>query len=391
MSASPTPAPRASSGISRSSSSGGTRRPASPSSSSPSAAANRASGAASASTSPSRRTTEAAPAEKGAGAKKEDGFTPSEALKEEQQAPGEGEKKADAPDDKSAKVKLDSWKKGRNDCLEHALQAQGYSLKEIYSKGPDGKTLLQRESERNGIKDHRRIPDGKELNLTRKPGTVAADGLQAGQKLTREAQDAQGSMAVTAQKNLDGTKSAGTETNHVAEVSSGLTVPAGGAAHGTVQNTPQGLVSNVHGENARGDAKTDIQTVANPQGVSTTITDSDKSKNLRGVIDQNGVFAQNPGKVQGDNVDAGISHGPKSKLESAGSWLDQHINPWGPTIDPPKEFDGASQVNHVKRPDGSISVDATNADGSKTEWNRGADGFFQRNLRALSNWLLGGK
>lgn len=344
--------------------------------SAPSAASNRASG-----TTSSRPAGETTPA-------RADGFTPSEEMRSgDSKAP---EKKTETgSDDKSAKVKTDKWQKGRNDCLERALRNQGYSLKDIYAKGKDGKTMLQRVAQQNGLSDPNKIADGKELTIPRKENTVTAEGLKDGQKITREAQDAQGTMAVSAQRNPDGTKSIDTETRTASPVSSGLTVPPGGAAHGDVKKTPQGLESSVHGENAGGDARTDIKTLATPEGTRTTITDSDKNKNLDGVIDQDGVYARNPGKKEGDDVESGVQHGPQSRLESVGSWLDQKINPWGPKVDPPAEFQGADKVDHVKKPDGSINVTASGPDGQKTEWSRGADGWFQRNLRSLNNLLFG--
>lgn len=344
--------------------------------SAPSAASNRASGSVS-----SRPSGESTPARK-------DGYTPSEEMRTgDSKAP---DKKSDTgSDDKSAKVTTDKWQKGRNDCLERALRNQGYSLKDIYARGKDGKTMLQRVAEDNGLKDPNKIADGKELTIPRKENTVTAEGLKPGQKITREAEDAQGKMAVTAQRNADGTKSIDTDTKTASPVSSGLTVPPGGAAHGDVKKTSQGLESSVHGENAGGDARTDIKTVATPEGTHTTITDSDKKKNLDGAIDQDGVYARNPGKKEGDDVESGVQHGPKSRLESIGSWLDQKINPWGPSVDPPREFNGADKVDHVKKPDGSVQVTASGPDGQKTEWNRGADGWFQRNLRSLNNLFFG--
>lgn len=322
-----------------------------------------------------------------------DGYQPTQDVDENARAgtPARADEKKSpktgVSDDQNAKVKVDSWKQGRNDCLERVMQNQGYSLKEIYARGKDGKTLLQSMAERNGLKDANKIADGKVLNIPRKANTVSAEGLKPGQTITREAQDASGSMAVTAQQNPDGSKSVQTDTQTVAPVSSSLTVQEGGAVHGSVAKTEKGLESTVVGENAKGDARTQIQTLANEKGTATRISDTDSKKNLSGFVDQNGVYAVNNGT--GGGTEAGIAHGPKSKLESAGAWIDQNLNPWGPKQDAPKEFHGSSQVDHVKRPDGSVSVSADGPDGKRIEWNRGADGFFQRNLRWLNNAIFG--
>lgn len=44
----------------------------------------------------------------------------------------------------SSNVKVDSWKKGKNDCLEHILLNQGYSMNEIYGKGQTAKVCYSR-------------------------------------------------------------------------------------------------------------------------------------------------------------------------------------------------------------------------------------------------------
>ncbi len=64
-----------------------------------------------------------------------------------------------------AAVKVDGWKKGKNDCLEHILVNQGYSVEDIYKKGPDGKSLLQNVADQNGMKDPNLLRPGQTLNI----------------------------------------------------------------------------------------------------------------------------------------------------------------------------------------------------------------------------------
>ncbi|CAN0434983.1 unnamed protein product, partial [Phaeothamnion confervicola] len=70
-------------------------------------------------------------------------------------------------------VKVDAWKhgshKGKNDTLEGILKNQGYSLREIYSKGQDGKSLLQRVSSENGLKNPNHIRANQTLEILAKP------------------------------------------------------------------------------------------------------------------------------------------------------------------------------------------------------------------------------
>jgi hypothetical protein len=68
-------------------------------------------------------------------------------------------------------VKLDSWKAGRNAhddqnrTVYEALIHQGFSARELYTKGSNGKTLLQETLDANHIKDPRKIKDGTHLTI----------------------------------------------------------------------------------------------------------------------------------------------------------------------------------------------------------------------------------
>lgn len=54
---------------------------------------------------------------------------------------------------KAVSVKVDGWKKGPNDCLEHILRNQGYSQQEIYQQNDQGLSLIERVAQVNGLKD----------------------------------------------------------------------------------------------------------------------------------------------------------------------------------------------------------------------------------------------
>lgn len=68
----------------------------------------------------------------------------------------------------SATVKVDAWGKGKNDCLEHILKNQGYSVKEIYGKGDDGLSLLDRVTAANNMKNPNLVRAGQTLNVPSK-------------------------------------------------------------------------------------------------------------------------------------------------------------------------------------------------------------------------------
>ena len=61
------------------------------------------------------------------------------------------------------------------------LRNQGHSVKDIYSKGADGRTLLQRTQEANGIKDLKRMRDGHEFHIPKKEGAATTDNAKVGQ------------------------------------------------------------------------------------------------------------------------------------------------------------------------------------------------------------------
>ncbi|MBX3172322.1 MAG: hypothetical protein KF760_33265 [Candidatus Eremiobacteraeota bacterium] len=63
-------------------------------------------------------------------------------------------------------VQADTWKGGSNlGTVEGALQGQGFTLQEIYSKGSNGKTLLEQVLTTNNLKDAKSLQPGQELIL----------------------------------------------------------------------------------------------------------------------------------------------------------------------------------------------------------------------------------
>jgi hypothetical protein len=68
----------------------------------------------------------------------------------------------------STSVKVDAWGKGKNDCLEHILKNQGYSLKEIYGKDAQGVSLLDRVTSANNMKNPNIVRAGQTLNIPSK-------------------------------------------------------------------------------------------------------------------------------------------------------------------------------------------------------------------------------
>lgn len=63
----------------------------------------------------------------------------------------------------SAQVRVDKWGTGKNDCLESILMNKGYTAEEIYSKGADGKSLLDRVVATNKLRNADLIQAGQNL------------------------------------------------------------------------------------------------------------------------------------------------------------------------------------------------------------------------------------
>ena len=82
-------------------------------------------------------------------------------------------------------VKADTWKKGPNDTIEGMLKGKGFSLKDIYSKGTNGKTMVDSVLSANNLKDARKMRDGQEMivpDLGNKGAGTATSGLKPGEK-----------------------------------------------------------------------------------------------------------------------------------------------------------------------------------------------------------------
>jgi LysM repeat protein len=79
----------------------------------------------------------------------------------------------------SSSVVVDKWGTGKNDCLESILKNQGYSTEEIYQKGADGKSLLDKVAAINKLRNPNLIHAGQELTIPSKetPREAGSQGL----------------------------------------------------------------------------------------------------------------------------------------------------------------------------------------------------------------------
>lgn len=74
-----------------------------------------------------------------------------------------------------SKVTVDKWGEGKNGSLDQILMNQGYTSREIYSKGENGKTLLDEVSRVNGLRDANLIQAGQGLVVPSKEKPEQAD------------------------------------------------------------------------------------------------------------------------------------------------------------------------------------------------------------------------
>lgn len=85
---------------------------------------------------------------------------------------------------RAVSVSVDGWKKGPNDCLDNILQRQGYSEKEIYQQDENGRTLIDRVSQVNGLKDPNLLATGRKLVVpTKKPAYQSVDTRKGAERL----------------------------------------------------------------------------------------------------------------------------------------------------------------------------------------------------------------
>jgi hypothetical protein len=63
----------------------------------------------------------------------------------------------------SARVSVQKWGSGKNDCLSSILKGQGYTHQEMYRKDQNGKTLLDKVAAQNNLRDPNLVGIGQEL------------------------------------------------------------------------------------------------------------------------------------------------------------------------------------------------------------------------------------
>lgn len=154
-------------------------------------------------------------------------------------------------------VKADTWKKGPNDTIEGMLKGKGFSLKDIYSKGPNGQNMVDRVLSANNLKDARKMQDGQEMiipDLGKKGGGTATSGLKPGEKT--EAKTI-GDHKIQSEKLPDGTNQSSVDTKN----GTGVQVQSPGNSTNATQVKPDGTTSTqTLAKDAQGKVTTQVDT-----------------------------------------------------------------------------------------------------------------------------------
>ncbi|MBS2033364.1 hypothetical protein JST97_00135 [bacterium] len=273
----------------------------------------------------------------------------------------------------TSKVKTDTWKKGPNDSIEGMLKGKGFSLKDIYTKGQDGKNMVDKVMSANNIKDAKKIKDGQELNipdLGKNGGGTATAGLKPGEKT--EAKQV-GDHKIQSEKLADGTNQSSVETKNGSDVK----VQSPGNSTNATQVKPDGSTSTqTLAKNEQGKVTTEVDTTTKGN------TDTIQAKTLdggtlKGKANQDGVQLQNGSVKVTEDLDERKRDGA---VENFGAKVDKFfgMGPQGPS--PSVDVQGKNVTTTAVGNDITVQADGKQV----AKFNQDADdGFFERTGAAV--------
>lgn len=291
----------------------------------------------------------------------------------------------------SSSVTVDGWKKGKNDSVEGILRNQGYSLKDIYNKDKDGKTLIDRVAETNGLKNPNVIHPGQSLQVpTReKSESLSSKDLKPGEEQSSQVGNKEAGVTAdsTMSKDDKGNNKLdvgiSNKENPDAGLSTTTTTPADGRIDSNSRATEKGTETNTVAMNGNGSAVTGETITADKDSTTVDIKDLDKNKNLGVKADNDNVAVTNPGSGKSGDVTSNVDISEQSTdgtMEKAGRWVND-------TIFGNKEkaqsgsAEGASDVQVSRNDQGQVTVTGT-VNGEKKEIIKTAgdtdDSFLER-------------
>jgi len=272
-------------------------------------------------------------------------------------------------------VKVEPWspENTSKSTLDGILQSQGYTPEEIYGKGEDGKSLLDRVATTNNLENPNLIYPDQELQIPQKTveeekdeASISSDDVAAGESETTVVQNEEERMSArtTVSKDEDGAAEATVESrNHAnpdANLTSEMETPSGGKVASASQETDDGVESVTMGRNEDGSAVTVHDQAVTSEGSDLSITDEDENKNMIGAVVDEQLTVLNPGTTEesGDvrsNVDLSESANDGA-FENFGRGVAEFFGVGGEEQQDPVTFEDASGVAVNRGNEGETSV-----------------------------------
>ncbi len=300
----------------------------------------------------------------------------------------------------SATVSVEKWGEGKNDSLESILRNQGYTLKEIYTKGPDGKNLIQSVAAANDLKNPNLIHPGQELQVPSKENSeaVSTRGLQAGESETAEVRGEGTGIRATASVDEDGRNTTSVSTlneNRNARINTEASI-GDGRIDTSISRTEDGGVnaqSTILSRDGSSRTAVDYQTTADSTTVD--VRDIDKNKNLSVTADGENVRVTNPGSDEANSAQVDISVSEREQDGLFENWGRNVASFFGYQEQAPVvgNTEGASEVRVERQENGSTSTTAlVNGERQQIGWTPGDsdDSWLERagaRVDGFFNWV----
>ena len=263
----------------------------------------------------------------------------------------------------TSSVKVDSWKKGKNDSLEGILKNQGYSLSEIYSKDTNGKSLVDKVAAANKLKNPNVIRPGQELVVPSKEDSesLSSKDLGNGHSQTASVKADDVSIEAKMDKAKDGTTTATTTAKaDDASLSSQTTVSEKGRVDTSISKEGDAVKAQSVAISGDSTAVSQVDTKTKPGSTSVAVSDLDSNKNLSVTADSENVEVTNKARTKGDNVTTNVD----ISESSSDGWFEntgRSVYNWfgGETKKPDSvSLTGASEVKATKNDEGQATVTA---------------------------------
>ncbi len=209
--------------------------------------------------------------------------------------------------DGSTTIRVDAWRNGRNDSVEAILRNQGYSLGEIYQRGENGQTLIDRVAQANNLRNPNLLAEGQSLRIPSRANTesVSSRDLPPGESAVAGVINSKSGVNTESAMTRGSDGSSALEINHVnphnpnAGTSTRTEVGTGGridSTNRTLESTEEtaGAEITTLAQNRNGSSITEERSFVSRNGTSTQWTDRDGNGNLIVRRTENGVSIVNP-------------------------------------------------------------------------------------------------